>query len=128
MKIGYQGIEGCNSLASARNMAGRLGWTDVEYVPLINSKGVVDALRAGTVDYGVMATMNHVAGVVLETEAALRGLNYRMLALDCIPIHHCLFVKDSSVKKITLVASHIQALKQCRGTLEIGRASCRERV
>ncbi len=117
MKIGYQGIEGCNSLASARNMAGRLGWTDVEYVPLINSKGVVDALRAGTVDYGVMATMNHVAGVVLETEAALRGLNYRMLALDCIPIHHCLFVKDSSVKKITLVASHIQALKQCRGTL-----------
>lgn len=117
MKIGYQGIEGCNSLASARNMAGRLGWTDVEYVPLINSKGVVDALRAGTVDYGVMATMNHVAGVVLETEAALRGLNYRMLALDCIPIHHCLFVKDSSVTQIHAVASHIQALEQCRNTL-----------
>jgi len=118
MKIGYQGIEGSNSQASARNMAQRLGWTDVEYVPLVHSKGVVDALLAGEVDFGVMATLNHVAGVVLETQAALKGLKYRMLALDCIPIHHCLFVKDPSVKEIHTVASHIQALKQCKGTLE----------
>lgn len=118
MKIGYQGIEGSNSQASAKNMAQRLGWTDVEYIPLVHSRGVVDALLAGEVDFGVMATLNHVAGVVLETQAALKGLKYRMLALDCIPIHHCLFVKDPSVKEIRAVASHIQALKQCRGTLE----------
>ncbi len=117
MKIGYQGIEGSNSRASAQNMAERLGWTDVEYVPLVHSRGVVDALRAGTVDYGVMATLNHVAGVVKETEAALRDIKYRMLALDCIPIHHCLFVKDSSVTEIHTIASHIQALKQCHETL-----------
>lgn len=118
MKIGYQGIQGSNSEASAKNMAARLGWTDVEYVPLVHSRGVVDALRAGTVDYGVMATLNHVAGVVQETKDALQGLNYRMLALDCIPIHHCLFVKDASVREIHTVASHIQALKQCRKNLE----------
>lgn len=117
MRIGYQGIEGSNSEASAKSMAGRLGWTGVEYVPLVHSRGVVEALRAGEVDCGVMATLNHVAGVVLETEAALRGLSYRMLALDCIPIHHCLFVKDPSVTEIRTVASHIQALKQCRNTL-----------
>lgn len=117
MKIGYQGIEGSNSEASARSMANRLGWTGVEYVPLVHSRGVVDALLAGEVDCGVMATLNHVAGVVQETEAALRGLNYRMLALDCIPIHHCLFVKDGAVTEIHAVASHIQALEQCRGTL-----------
>ena len=57
------------------------------------------------------------AGVVRETESALRGVSYRMLALDCIPIHHCLFVKDSSVTEIRSIASHIQALEQCRGTL-----------
>ena len=117
MKIGYQGIKGSNSEASARSMAKRLGWTGVEYVPLVHSRGVVAALLAGEVDYGVMATLNHVAGVVQETEAALRGLNYRMLALDCIPIHYCLFVRDASVTKIHTVASHIQALEQCRGTL-----------
>lgn len=84
----------------------------MEYVPLVHSKGVVDALLAGTVDYGVMATPNHAAGVVLETEAALREINYKMLALDCIPIHRCLFVQNSSVTKIRAVATHIQALKQ----------------
>lgn len=117
IKIGYQGIEGSNSEASAKNMVQRLGWTDVEYIPLVHSRGVVDALQAGNIAYGVMATLNHVAGVVQETQAALQGLNYRMLALDCIPIHHCLFVKDSSVTRIKTVASHIQALKQCKGTL-----------
>ena len=89
----------------------------MEYVPLVHSQGVVSALKAGAVDCGVMATLNHVAGVVLETETALRGLSYRMLALDCIPIHHCLFVKDPSVTEIRAVASHIQALKQCQETL-----------
>lgn len=117
MKIGYQGIEGSNSEASAKSMAKRLGWTDVEYVPLVHSRGVVEALLSGAVDCGVMATLNHVAGVVQETESALRGVNYRMLALDCIPIHHCLFVKDASVTEIRSIASHIQALEQCRGTL-----------
>lgn len=117
MRIGYQGIEGSNSEASARSMAARLGWTEVEYVPLVHSRGVVEALLADEVDYGVMATLNHVAGVVQETETALRGLSYRMLALDCIPIHHCLFVKDPSVTEIHTIASHIQALKQCRETL-----------
>ena len=116
-KIGYQGIEGSNSQTSARNMAERLGWTDVEYVPLVHSKGVVSALQAGLVDYGVLATLNHIAGVVLETKAALKGVDYRVLAQDCIPIHHCLFVKDSSVTEIHRVASHIQALRQCQGTL-----------
>ena len=117
MKIGYQGIEGSNSQAAARNMAERLGWTGVEYVPLVHSRGVVEAMVAGTVDYGVMATLNHIAGVVLETQEALQGVHSRMLALDCIPIHHCLFVKDRSVTEIRAVASHIQALQQCKGTL-----------
>ena len=58
MKIGYQGIEGSNSEASAKSMAKRLGWTDVEYVPLIHSRGVVEALLSGEVDCGVMATLN----------------------------------------------------------------------
>ncbi len=114
IKIGYQGIEGSNSRASAENIVKNLGWTDVEYIPLVHSQGVVDALRAGEVDYGVMATFNHIAGVVKESKLALRDADYRTLATDCIPIHHCLFVKDPSVTEIHTVASHMQALKQCQ--------------
>lgn len=114
IKIGYQGIEGSNSREAAENMATRLGWTDVEYVPLVHSQGVVDALCAGEVDYGVMATLNHIAGLVRETGKALHNVDYRVLATDCIPIHHCLFVKDNCHTEIRTVASHVQALKQCQ--------------
>lgn len=116
-KIGYQGIEGSNSRASAENMAKRLNWEEVSYIPLVTSKGVMDALLAGTVDYGVMASKNHIAGIVQETVRALEGQKIQILAEDCIPIHHCLFVKDSSVMEIETIASHIQALKQCAGNL-----------
>lgn len=98
-------------------MANNLGWTDAEFVPLVHSQGVVNALKAGTVDYGVMATLNHTAGVVRETADALKGVNYRIVALDCIPVHHDLFVKDSSVDKVKVIASHPQALQQCRTVL-----------
>lgn len=118
-KIGYQGIEGSNSRAAAENMAKRLGWENVSYIPLVTSRGVVDALLAQTVDYGVMASNNHIAGIVQETVQALDGLGYQVLAEDCIPIHHCLFVKDVSVTEIKTVASHIQALKQCAGNLSM---------
>ena len=117
IKIGYQGIEGSNSRASAENMAKRLNWENVSYVPLVTSRGVVDALLSGEVDYGVMASNNHIAGIVQETVRSLEGLNYLVLSGDTIPIHHCLFVKDSSVTEIKTVASHIQALKQCAGNL-----------
>ena len=116
-RIGYQGMEGSNSLAAARDMAKSLGWTDVEYVPLITSRGVVDAMQAGAVEYGVMATRNHVAGVVLESEAALSGLHYRLLTADTVSIRHHLFVLNENVTSIDTVASHIQALKQCAGHL-----------
>ena len=119
MKIGYQGIEGSNSRAAAEQMARRLGWSDVTYIPLVHSQGVVDGLRSGAVDCGVIATQNHVAGVVQESAEALRGVQYRILAEDCIPIHHCLFVKDPSLVEIDIVASHIQALKQCEGHLKM---------
>lgn len=112
-RVGYQGMEGSNSLASAKNMTAGLKWDEVEYVPLITSRGVVDALKAGTVEYGVMAVNNHIAGRVKESEEALAGLDYRVLAEDTIPIRHHLFTLNDSVKDIEIVASHIQALKQC---------------
>lgn len=119
VKIGFQGIEGSNSETASVNMSERLGWTEVELVPLVSSRAVVDALIKGEIDYGVMAVLNHVAGTVQETEAALKNLTYTTVAADCLPIHHCLFVKDSSVIKLNTVASHIQALRQCRNNLQI---------
>ena len=53
MKIGFQGVSGSNSEAAAIKMAESNGFTDVEYVPLISSKGVIDALERGQIDMGL---------------------------------------------------------------------------
>lgn len=117
IRIGYQGVPGSNSEAASAGFAVAQGLTRVEYVPLVTSRGVVDALRGDEIDYGVMASRNHIAGFVRETEEALTGLNYHLAAALCLPIHHCLFVKDASVRCPTIIASHPQALAQCRETL-----------
>ena len=119
VKIGYQGMNGSNSQHSAENMVAKTNISDVEYIPLITSIGVVSALKSGEIDYGVMATSNVVAGVVVETQKACEGLDYEIIAEDSIPIHHCLFVKNNNIKltDITQVASHIQALAQCTDNL-----------
>lgn len=119
IKIGYQGMDGSNSQHSAKNMAVKLNLSNPEYVPLITSIGVVDALKSGEIEYGVMATKNIVAGLVIETQKACEGLEYKILSEDTLPIHHCLFVKNDTIglQDITEVASHIQALAQCKENL-----------
>lgn len=117
IKIGYQGIAGSNSEAASAGFAVTQGMKNVEYVPLVSSKNVVTSLMAGEIDYGVMASRNHIAGYVHETEEALTGISYHLAAALCLPIHHCLFVKDPSVTHPAVIASHPQALAQCQNTL-----------
>lgn len=117
IKIGYQGDAGSNSEAASAGFAVTQGMKNVEYVPLVNSKNVVDAVMAGKVDYGVMASRNHIAGYVRETEEALTGVSYHLAAALCLPIHHCLFVKDPTITHPAVIASHPQALAQCKDTL-----------
>lgn len=117
IRIGYQGIAGSNSEAASAGFAVTQGMKNVEYVPLVSSQNVVDTLMAGEIDYGVMASRNHIAGYVRETEEALTGVSYHLAAALCLPIHHCLFVKDSTVTNPTVIASHPQALAQCKATL-----------
>lgn len=109
-KMGYMGIPLSNSENAAQIMAKEYDM-DVELIPLITSEGVVKALLDGSIDYGVVATRNIIAGPVIETVEALNLGNIKMISELGIPIHHCIFVKKSGVK-ISSIASHIQALGQ----------------
>ncbi len=119
VKIAYQGIEGSNSEEAAQLLALALKLENVEYVPLINSKNVVSALKAKEVDYGVMATKNTLSGRVEETHNALLNENFEVLGTHELRISHFLFVKDKDVNinMITEVVSHVQALSQCKESL-----------
>ena len=116
MRIAYQGIPGCNSEAIASVFALNLDIPSPKYLPAVHSAGVVEMLRKGEADYGVMATRNLIAGEVAETKTALSDFPHRTLDAQWLPIHHCLFVKEPGVQ-IACIASHIQALGQCKKTL-----------
>ncbi len=111
--IAYQGIFGSNSHTAALEMAEKLGFSDFNTIEAITSAGVVEAMQSGKADYGVLATHNIIAGEVIETKNALATIAHQVLCAHTLPIHHCLFAKDSTVTLET-IASHIQALGQCK--------------
>ncbi|MGL5259919.1 MAG: prephenate dehydratase [Lachnospiraceae bacterium] len=113
LRIGYQGAIGSNSEEAARQIAERLQMEQVEFVPLINSKPVINALLEGTIDYAVVATKNSVAGIVKETEEAVEGIELVSIETQVLHIHHCLFKrKEVDIEELKAIASHEQALKQ----------------
>lgn len=114
-KMGYMGISLSNSDNAARIMANEYDMK-VEFIPLMTSEGVVKALLDGSVDYGVVAVRNVIAGPVVETLEALNLGRIKKIAELGIPIHHCIFVKREGVK-ISSIASHIQAIEQTQNNV-----------
>ena len=117
VRIGYMGIPLSNSEAMSKEFASNLGLTDYQLAPLMSAKDTVDALLRREIDYGVLATENRFAGIVIETRDALEGHdNIRTVETRWTHIHHCVFKKDPDCK-ITKLVSHIQALQQSKGNL-----------
>ena len=116
MKIAYQGIPGSNSETVSVLFAQNQGFNHPELIPAVHSQGVIELLQTGQADYGVMATRNLMAGTVGESEDALSALSHRVVDAQWLSIHHCLFAKSAEVG-IKTIASHIQALGQCRNTI-----------
>lgn len=111
--IGYQGIQGSNSEAASKLFVQRFAMEPATLVPLVTSNNVVQALREGSIDYGVMAVRNKIAGDVAETTGALQTIDYDIYGALAIPIRHCLFKHpDVQVEGVTTIASHPQALLQ----------------
>ena len=117
MRIAYQGIPGSNSEAVSVVFAQNQGFIAPTYIPAVHSQGVIELLERGEAEYGVMATRNLMAGTVEESRAALEGFSHLTVDAQWLSVHHCLFVRDESVTEIDCIASHIQALGQCRRTL-----------
>ena len=123
MKIAYQGIPGSNSEAVSVIFAQNQGFVAPEYIPAVHSQGVIDMLKNGQADYGVMATRNLMAGSVGESDDALNHLTHRVIDAQWLSVHHCLFTKNAGCRFDT-IASHIQALGQCRNNLRNRYGGC----
>jgi prephenate dehydratase len=112
------GIPFSNSEEAAEEFSEKWGWREVELVPLMTAEGVVNAVESGEIEFGVVAASNIVAGPVAETVAAMKNVaDIDQVDMVSLPIHHCVFAKSSG-SNIKTIASHPQALAQCKGSIE----------
>ena len=116
-RIGYMGIPFSNSDAMAHIFSERAGLKDPVFVPLMSAKNTMDALVEGSIDYGVFAMENRIAGKVIETDNALKWMDYEILDGDWLPSHHCVFLKKEG-DEVKRIVSHIQALLQSTRNLK----------
>ena len=118
-KVGFQGTKFSYSEKAAVRLVEEHHLENAILIPLESSWNVAERLRSGEIDYGVVALQNTVGGDVKETEEAFLTSEWVTKCKVIIDINHCLFSKSPSISvdKITKVASHEQALRQCKNSI-----------
>jgi len=119
-KIIYQGICGSFSEVAAEKLARQENIFKYDLVPAISSENVCYCVDNGNADYGVVAIKNSTVGIVNETKKAIEKRNLSIISVVSFPIVHCLFKFSEiiSIDNIKYVASHEQAIGQCRNTIK----------
>ncbi len=118
IKIGIQGGKGSFNEEACRTYCTDNSISDYEIVYLYTSDGVLAALEAKEVDFGVAAIENSLGGLVWETIHALSQYNCKILTDFSITINHALLgVPGVTISEIDTIMSHPQALAQTKGTL-----------
>jgi prephenate dehydratase len=128
-KVGYMGIPGSFSEIAAERLLEQAGIADATLVPLVCAKNILEALKDGSVAYGVLGVENSTAGPVSEFVETFEGIKYEKLEEYILPIHHCLFKKSGvELRDLNEVASHPQALRQTDKTRAYNFPSLKERA
>jgi prephenate dehydratase len=118
LAIGYQGTEGAYSqLAAMHHFAGAA--ESVRCVGYHSFREMLEALKAGEIDYAVLPIENSIAGSINESYDLLAGMGLSLVGEEFQPIAHCLIgAADVEVGDLRRVYSHPVALAQCGEFLE----------
>ncbi|MFK5972651.1 MAG: prephenate dehydratase [Flavobacteriaceae bacterium] len=111
LKIAIQGIKGSNHHQVAREYFG----DDIELAECRSFDSIVDMLLDKSVDKGIMAIENSIAGSIIPNYALVYHNNLHIIGEHYLNIHHNLMVlKGESIEDIEEVRSHPMALLQCK--------------
>ncbi|MFH2104996.1 MAG: prephenate dehydrogenase/arogenate dehydrogenase family protein [Parcubacteria group bacterium] len=117
--LGIQGGQGSFNEEVARTYAKEFGIGEYKVKYLYDSARVIQQLKSGKIDYGLMAIYNSVGGPVLESMHALAQCECRMVQIVHHPIRHFLLAQKSvNLADVKKIISHPQAIKQCQKTLK----------
>ena len=118
--IAFLGPSGTYCDTAARRFAERIGNPNASLVPCSSFGRVFDAVEEGRVEYGVVALENSIEGPVTATlDSFAERSNAAMLGEVVLDIHQCLALHpDATIGDVREIASHPQALAQCRAYLD----------
>jgi prephenate dehydratase len=108
MKALTLGPEGTYSHRAARAVADEIEFTE-------SVTGIVEGVAGGEYDRGVVPIENSIEGSVTESLDALAERDVAVVREIVTPIRHALLAQSGEFE---VVASHAQALAQCREFLE----------
>ncbi len=115
MKIGISGALGSFSEQAAKEYCQKNKISDYQLNYLISVENVLTALDKNEIDLGIFPIENSNGGIVIEAVHAMSKHLFKIKELFEIPVIHCLLAKPGTKKEdIKNIASHDQALKQCK--------------
>jgi len=115
VKIGISGAQGSFSEEAADCYCQKSNIAGYELAYLVSVENVLSALNKEKINLGIFPIENSNGGIVVESVYAMSRHTFEIKELFEIPVIHCLLVKQGTEKeKIKNIASHDQALKQCK--------------
>ena len=110
-KIAIQGAEGSNHHKVARDFYGE----NIQLEECLSFDTLVDHLLNNTVDKGIMAIENTIAGSIIPNYALIDANNLHISGEEYLNIHHHLMaLPGQKIEDIKEVCSHPMALLQCK--------------
>lgn len=114
MKIGYQGIKGAYSEDAIKKQ-----YDDVAAIGYNLPEDVIEAVKLGKVDAGVLPFENTIAGSLAIHYDLMFKEDMFIIGEIILNIHHNLLIaKGNKLENIKVVYSHPHALEQCRDYLK----------
>lgn len=115
IKIGISGDIGSFSEEAANYYCQNNDIKDYEIQYLISVKNTIEALKKNEIAKGIFPIENSNGGIVYEAIYAMSEYIFDIENIFEIDVKHCLLTKpDTKLGDIKKIASHPQALKQCR--------------
>lgn len=109
MKIGYQGLVGCNSYRLINKY-----FNNFLHVNYQSFEDLFIALENNEIDCLVLPIRNSTTGEIKEHLNLVNKYNFKIEKELSIEINHCLYgLIESNLNSIKKIISHREALKQC---------------
>ena len=114
LRVAYLGPEGTSSHVAARQAFGQ----QAQLVPVVTLGEVIGAVERGQADHALLPIENTSEGGVTQALDALLESEVPLVGESWLKISYTLIAKSERREELRRVASHPQALAQCRGWLD----------